>query len=155
MENSTIPNGDLITDNVDVITCVDDMENVSEACGEEESQSNLYSKADLEASSDETSQGNTSGEANPEDISKAEFSDVISIDITPEKDGGVLKRILKEGAGEEYPGYGDRVSVHYTGWRLAKEPVEFDSSRKGEKFEFNLGRGLFFFLSVFKQDSLL
>lgn len=72
---------------------------------------------------------------------KVEFSDMVSIDITPEKSGGVLKRIVKEGEGEEFPGYGDRVSVHYTGWRLGKEPIEFDSSRKGDRFEFNLGRG--------------
>lgn len=68
-----------------------------------------------------------------------------TFDITPEKNGGVLKRIIRGGEGEESPGYGDKVSVHYTGWLLTKEPKEFDSSRKGEKFEFNLGRGKFLF----------
>ena len=82
------------------------------------------------------------GNDNTEDSSKEDMEGVISVDITPEKDGGVLKKILKEGEGDEYPGYGDRVSVHYTGWRLGKEAVEFDSSRKGERFEFSLGRGM-------------
>lgn len=81
---------------------------------------------------------------NLENSSEVDMENVVSVDITPEKDGGVLKKVLKEGEGEEYPGYGDRVSVHYTGWRLGKEPVEFDSSRKGERFEFSLGRGMIF-----------
>lgn len=75
-----------------------------------------------------------------QDEERFDFDDV-TLDITPDKSGGVLKKILKEGEGDECPGFGDRVSVHYTGWRLGKEPVEFDSSRKGQKFEFNLGRG--------------
>lgn len=85
---------------------------------------------------------------NLENSSEVDVENVVSVDITPEKDGGVLKKVLKEGEGEEYPGYGDRVSVHYTGWRLGKEPVEFDSSRKGERFEFSLGRGMLFHLHL-------
>lgn len=85
---------------------------------------------------------------NSDNSSEVNMENVISVDITPEKDGGVLKKVLKEGEGEEYPGYGDRVSVHYTGWRLGKEPVEFDSSRKGERFEFSLGRGMIFHLHL-------
>lgn len=81
---------------------------------------------------------------NSDNSSEVNMENVVSVDITPEKDGGVLKKVLKEGEGEKYPGYGDRVSVHYTGWRLGKEPVEFDSSRKGERFEFSLGRGMIF-----------
>lgn len=85
---------------------------------------------------------------NLENSSEVDMENVVSVDITPEKDGGVLKKVLKEGEGEEYPGFGDRVSVHYTGWRLGKEPVEFDSSRKGERFEFSLGRGMVFHLHL-------
>lgn len=84
---------------------------------------------------------NAENDENTENSPEIDPEAVISVDITPEKDGGVLKKILKEGEGDEFPGYGDRVLVHYTGWRLGKEPVEFDSSRKGDKFEFNLGRG--------------
>ncbi|XP_035207177.1 peptidyl-prolyl cis-trans isomerase FKBP4-like [Stegodyphus dumicola] len=66
-----------------------------------------------------------------------------TIDITPEKSGGVMKQIIKPGEGDECPGYGDRVYVHYTGWLLNNKdkPVMFDSNRKGEKCEFSLGRG--------------
>ncbi|XP_076326507.1 peptidyl-prolyl cis-trans isomerase FKBP4-like [Tachypleus tridentatus] len=63
-----------------------------------------------------------------------------AVDITPEKDGGVLKEIIKEGMGNETPATGHTVVVHYTG-RLTDGTV-FDSSvERGEKFQFQLGKG--------------
>uniref|UniRef100_T1JDQ0 peptidylprolyl isomerase n=1 Tax=Strigamia maritima TaxID=126957 RepID=T1JDQ0_STRMM len=63
-----------------------------------------------------------------------------AVDISIKKDGGVLKEILKEGEGEEYPFPGDQVKVHYVG-RLT-DGSEFDSSReRGDLFEFSLGSG--------------
>ncbi|OWF54975.1 peptidyl-prolyl cis-trans isomerase FKBP4-like isoform X2 [Mizuhopecten yessoensis] len=63
-----------------------------------------------------------------------------NIDITPSKDGGVLKEILREGTGEDKPLAGDKVLVHYVG--TLEDGTEFDSSRgRGDKFEFDLGKG--------------
>ncbi|ESO02599.1 hypothetical protein HELRODRAFT_185002 [Helobdella robusta] len=63
-----------------------------------------------------------------------------SVDVSINKDGGVLKEILKEGEGTEHPLTGDMVSVHYVG-KLPDGTV-FDSSRdRGDLFEFNLGKG--------------
>lgn len=54
-------------------------------------------------------------------------------------DGGVKKKILKEGVGEELPSKGCRVSLHYTGTLL--DGTQFDSSvERGVPFEFELGR---------------
>lgn len=62
------------------------------------------------------------------------------IDITPILDGGVFKEILREGTGEEKPLAGDKVLVHYVG--TLEDGSEFDSSRRrGDKFEFDLGKG--------------
>ena len=36
-------------------------------------------------------------------------------DITANKDGGLLKEIIRQGSGDETPLAGDTVSVHYTG----------------------------------------
>ncbi|XP_059362855.1 peptidyl-prolyl cis-trans isomerase FKBP4-like [Carassius carassius] len=61
-------------------------------------------------------------------------------DITPKKDGGVLKMVKKEGTGTELPMTGDKVFVHYVGTLL--DGTQFDSSRdRGEKFSFELGKG--------------
>ncbi|XP_026167900.1 peptidyl-prolyl cis-trans isomerase FKBP4 [Mastacembelus armatus] len=61
-------------------------------------------------------------------------------DITPKKDGGVLKLVKREGTGTELPMTGDKVFVHYVGTLL--DGTQFDSSRdKGEKFTFELGKG--------------
>uniref|UniRef100_A0A671LPW0 peptidylprolyl isomerase n=1 Tax=Sinocyclocheilus anshuiensis TaxID=1608454 RepID=A0A671LPW0_9TELE len=61
-------------------------------------------------------------------------------DITPKKDGGVLKMVKKEGTGTELPMIGDKVFVHYDGTLL--DGTQFDSSRdRGEKFSFELGKG--------------
>ncbi|XP_051512092.1 peptidyl-prolyl cis-trans isomerase FKBP4-like [Myxocyprinus asiaticus] len=61
-------------------------------------------------------------------------------DITPKKDGGVLKLVKNEGTGTESPMTGDKVFVHYVGTLL--DGTQFDSSRdRGEKFSFELGKG--------------
>lgn len=62
-----------------------------------------------------------------------------AVDITPEKNGGVFKEILTAGTGDETPGDGCSVSVHYTGKLV--DGTEFDSSRLRGKFDFNLGTG--------------
>lgn len=66
--------------------------------------------------------------------------DVKGIDVSKAQDGGVLKRIIKEGTGEELPAKGNKVTVHYTGTLL--DGSKFDSSRdRNSPFQFNLGQG--------------
>ncbi|XP_068459406.1 peptidyl-prolyl cis-trans isomerase FKBP4 isoform X2 [Clinocottus analis] len=61
-------------------------------------------------------------------------------DITPKRDGGVLKLVKREATGTELPMTGDKVFVHYVGTLL--DGSHFDSSRdRGEKFSFELGKG--------------
>lgn len=63
-----------------------------------------------------------------------------AVDLTPEKDGGVMKDIKVEGSGDETPPVGSSVTVHYVG--TLTDGSKFDSSRdRGEKFEFTLGKG--------------
>lgn len=63
-----------------------------------------------------------------------------AVDITPDKDGGVLKEIRRPGTGDIHPMTGDKVFVHYVGTLL--DGTKFDSSRdRGEHFEFSLGTG--------------
>ena len=65
---------------------------------------------------------------------------VAGIDLTDDKDGGIIKEILTEGTGEERPAKGDKVTVHYVGTLL--DGSKFDSSRdRGDKFTFTLGKG--------------
>lgn len=54
-------------------------------------------------------------------------------------DGGILKKILKEGDGE-CPPQGSNVIVHYNG--TLTDGTKFDSSRdRGQEFKFRLGKG--------------
>ncbi|KDR19080.1 FK506-binding protein 4 [Zootermopsis nevadensis] len=63
-----------------------------------------------------------------------------AVDISPDKDCGILKEIIKEGDGIETPAHGSRVFVHYVG--TLTDGTKFDSSRdRGKPFEFNLGKG--------------
>uniref|UniRef100_A0A0K0DYD0 peptidylprolyl isomerase n=1 Tax=Strongyloides stercoralis TaxID=6248 RepID=A0A0K0DYD0_STRER len=63
------------------------------------------------------------------------------IDITPEQDGGILKKIIRTGKFPTMANKGDTVYVHYTG-TLMENGKKFDSSRdRGEEFSFTLGGG--------------
>lgn len=67
----------------------------------------------------------------------------MSVDLSLDQDGGLLKEILTPGleGEDEMPRRGDTVLVHYVG-TLADTGDKFDSSRdRGEKFRFNLGKG--------------
>jgi FK506-binding protein 4/5 len=51
-----------------------------------------------------------------------------------------LKKILKEGAGDELPITGMEVTAHYTG--TLDDGTKFDSSRdRGKEFKFTIGKG--------------
>lgn len=68
-----------------------------------------------------------------------------AVDLTPEKNGGVLKEVKQAGTGDETPSTGSTVYVHYVG--TLTNGAKFDSSRdRGEKFKFTLGKGKFHFL---------
>lgn len=63
------------------------------------------------------------------------------VDISPAKDGSVLKRIIKEGIGDSTPPPGSEVTVHYTATYL--DGRKFDSSRdRNEPFTFSLKKGM-------------
>lgn len=63
------------------------------------------------------------------------------VDISEEQDGGLLKKILVEGVGEDKPPSGANVSVHYVG-TLHADGSKFDSSRdRDDEFEFDVGMG--------------
>eukprot|EP00794_Sanderia_malayensis_P018009 gene18009-19810_t len=71
---------------------------------------------------------------------KESTSEDSGVDISPEKNGGVLKKILNEGEGDECPGIGSEVFVHYTGKLTNGE--KFDSSKdRDQLFSFTLGEG--------------
>jgi len=73
--------------------------------------------------------------AKPVETSAAERK---RVDITPERDKGVLKEILRKGTGDDHPLKGDTVYLHYVG-RLEDGTV-FDSKLKDdEKFQLVLG----------------
>ena len=61
-------------------------------------------------------------------------------DVSTAKDGGVTKKVLAKGFGDERPEKGDEVVVHYTGTLL--DGTKFDSSvDRGDPFKFRLGLG--------------
>ncbi|CAN9511806.1 unnamed protein product [Ophioblennius macclurei] len=62
------------------------------------------------------------------------------IDVTPNKDQGVIKVVKRPGIEGERPMIGDRVLVHYTGKLI--DGKKFDCSRdRKEPFCFNVGKG--------------
>jgi peptidylprolyl isomerase len=63
------------------------------------------------------------------------------VDISEDKDGGLLKQLLVEGSGEASPPAGSSVDVHYVG-TLHADGSKFDSSRdRPGKFTFDVGVG--------------
>jgi len=63
-----------------------------------------------------------------------------AVDISPEKDGGVIKEVTTAAPDGDMPLSGDKVTVHYVG--KLTDGSGFDSSRdRGDKFTFNLGKG--------------
>jgi FK506-binding protein 4/5 len=74
-------------------------------------------------------------------VKVAEGTSVVSNDVGDmidiSGDGGLLKRIVQEGAGE-CPQTGDEVTAHYTG--TLQDGTKFDCSREKEKpFKFTVG----------------
>ncbi len=63
------------------------------------------------------------------------------VDITEEKNGGILKELKRPGPNpDDKPWSGDTVYVHYTG--TLEDGTKFDSSRdRNDKFSFTLGKG--------------
>lgn len=63
------------------------------------------------------------------------------VDVSEDKDGGLLKKILVEGTGDECPPQGSAVEVHYVG-TLHSDGSKFDSSRdRPGNFKFDVGVG--------------
>ncbi|KAF2355299.1 FKBP-type peptidyl-prolyl cis-trans isomerase domain [Trinorchestia longiramus] len=74
------------------------------------------------------------------EVNGSNAGDAGFVDITPKQDGGVLKKVLQEGCGEDHPAKGNKVFVHYVG-TLESDGSKFDSSRdRDEQFSFNLGK---------------
>ncbi|XP_070758431.1 peptidyl-prolyl cis-trans isomerase FKBP5 [Enoplosus armatus] len=62
------------------------------------------------------------------------------IDVTPNKDQGVIKVVKRQGLDGDRPMIGDRVTVHYTGKLLTGKKFDCSRDRK-EPFCFNVGKG--------------
>lgn len=66
-------------------------------------------------------------------------------DVTPAKNGGVLKIIIEEGIDNEFPVEGDTVSVSYDGFY--EDGRAFDCSHnENNPYEFVIGKGMFYFV---------
>jgi len=71
----------------------------------------------------------------------ADAEEEVWVDISVDGDGGLMKRVLSEGEGEDKPPVNAHVTVHYTG-TLQADGSKFDSSRdRDDKFKFNVGVG--------------
>jgi len=65
------------------------------------------------------------------------------VDVSPSKDGGVLKLVRQAGYDTDCPVVDDNISVHYVA-TLTDVGTQYDSSReRGKPFSFRLGKGLF------------
>uniref|UniRef100_H2URV1 peptidylprolyl isomerase n=1 Tax=Takifugu rubripes TaxID=31033 RepID=H2URV1_TAKRU len=62
------------------------------------------------------------------------------IDVTPNKDQGVIKIVKRLGHAGDRPMIGDKVTVHYTGRLLNRKKFDCTHDRK-EPFSFNVGKG--------------
>ncbi|XP_029948704.1 peptidyl-prolyl cis-trans isomerase FKBP5 isoform X2 [Salarias fasciatus] len=62
------------------------------------------------------------------------------VDVTPNKDQGVIKVVKRAGIEGERPMIGDRVMVHYTGKLVNGKKFDCSRDRK-EPFCFNVGKG--------------
>ena len=81
----------------------------------------------------------TVGEEKKEEVKIDYTPKAESVDISKAKDGKLWKEIVKPGEGEETPGDGMEVIVHYTG-KLPDGTI-FDTSLTREPFKFTLGQG--------------
>ena len=71
----------------------------------------------------------------------AEMAEEGFVDVSKEQDGGLLKKILVEGKGEDTSSPGSSVDVHYVG-TLHSDGSKFDSSRdRPGTFKFEVGVG--------------
>ncbi|KAL4645833.1 peptidyl-prolyl cis-trans isomerase FKBP5-like [Arapaima gigas] len=78
--------------------------------------------------------------ASMDDESPAAFFASHGLDITPNKDQGVVKVVKRQGVDAEMPMIGDKVYVHYTGKLLNGKKFDSSLDRK-EPFSFSLGKG--------------
>uniref|UniRef100_A0A1A8NEF4 peptidylprolyl isomerase n=2 Tax=Nothobranchius TaxID=28779 RepID=A0A1A8NEF4_9TELE len=62
------------------------------------------------------------------------------IDVTPNKDQGVIKVVKRQGDNGDRPMIGDKVTLHYTGKLLSGKKFDCSRQRK-EPFCFNVGKG--------------
>lgn len=65
---------------------------------------------------------------------------VRGVDVSPNKDRGVVKVVKRPGVNGERPMFGDKVTVHYTGKLLNGKKFDCSRDRKGS-FCFHVGRG--------------
>ena len=64
------------------------------------------------------------------------------VDITPSKDGGVLKLVKQVGYDTDCPVEDDNISTHYVA--TFADGIQYESSREqGKPFKFRLGKGVY------------